>query len=107
MTNTAKQDCYDVIIIGSGLSGVTAARYLTSKGKDCLILDKGRRIGGRCSTKRKDGMTFNHGAQFFTAKHEEFIEVVDTKRGSIMRFLSGILGIITKPLLAPQPCVIS
>ena len=78
MTNTAKQDCHDVIIIGSGLSGVTAARYLTSKGKNCLILDKGRRIGGRCSTKRKDGMTFNHGAQFFTAKHEEFIEVVGT-----------------------------
>ena len=76
MTNPNSVTCHDVIIIGSGLSGITAARILHQQGRDCLVLDKGRRIGGRCSTKRKDGMTFNHGAQFFTAKDHSFQALV-------------------------------
>ena len=72
MTNTKYQDVFDLIIIGSGLSGLTAARYGVQNGKSVLVIDKGRRIGGRCSTKRQDGATFNHGAQFFTCKETEF-----------------------------------
>lgn len=72
MTNTNFSDPFDVIIIGSGISGLTAASYAQANGQSCLVLDKGRRIGGRCSTKRSDGFTFNHGAQFFTCKDEAF-----------------------------------
>ena len=77
MTNPNSPDAqsptlYDVIIIGSGLAGISAARHLSQAGKACLVLDKGRRIGGRCSTKRKDGFIFNHGAQFFTTKDDSF-----------------------------------
>ena len=72
MTNTKFKTIYDVIIIGSGISGLTAARMAQDKALSCLVLDKGRRIGGRCSTKRGGGAVFNHGAQFFTAKDPEF-----------------------------------
>lgn len=72
MTNANCPEPFDLIIIGSGISGLTAASYATANGQSCLVLDKGRRIGGRCSTKRSDGFTFNHGAQFFTCKDEAF-----------------------------------
>ena len=72
MTNTKYQDVYDLIIVGSGISGLTAARISRAMGKSVLVIDKGRRIGGRCSTKRHDGVTFNHGAQFFTCKDHDF-----------------------------------
>jgi len=72
MTNANCPQSFDLIIIGSGISGLTAASYATANGLSCLVLDKGRRIGGRCSTKRSDGFTFNHGAQFFTCKDEAF-----------------------------------
>jgi flavin-dependent dehydrogenase len=40
---------YDIIIIGAGPSGLTAAKYLSKKGLKILILDK-----GKIFPKRKD-----------------------------------------------------
>lgn len=77
MTNGNVKQIYDLVIIGSGISGLAAARHATKAGKSCLVIDKGRRIGGRCSTKRSDGATFNHGAQFFTCKDSEFQALAD------------------------------
>lgn len=61
-----------IIIIGSGLAGLRAGRLLQNAGHQVLILDKGRRIGGRMSTRRADGFLFNHGAQFITARSDQF-----------------------------------
>ena len=72
---TIKKTIYDVIIIGSGIAGLSAARYLHDKGQSVLVLDKGRRIGGRCATKRIEGFTFNHGAQFLTTKEAHFTKL--------------------------------
>lgn len=38
---------YDVVIIGGGMAGVTAARELGCRGKKCLILEARNRLGGR------------------------------------------------------------
>ena len=64
---------YDVLIIGSGMAGLAAADAARAAGLSTLILDKGRRIGGRVATRRAAGFTFNHGAQFLTARHQDFI----------------------------------
>ena len=63
---------YDLIILGSGMAGLAAASLATKDGKSVLVVDKGRRLGGRVSTRRKNGFLFNHGAQFVTAKGNEF-----------------------------------
>ena len=49
------KDQYDVIIIGSGISGLCCAALLGMQGKSVLILEKHFKIGGYTHTfKRKD-----------------------------------------------------
>ena len=88
---TIKKTIYDVIIIGSGIAGLSAARYLHDKGKSVLVLDKGRRIGGRCATKRIEGFSFNHGAQFFTTKEADFTKLAQEaeKEGALRKWSFG------------------
>ena len=51
MTNNNK---YDIVIIGSGLGGLTSGAYLAKKGKKVLVLESHNIVGG-CATvyKRK------------------------------------------------------
>lgn len=67
---------FDLVIIGAGISGLAAARAAHKTGQHVVVIDKGRRIGGRVSTRRADGFTFNHGAQFITAKGDSFSAVL-------------------------------
>lgn len=69
---------FDIVIIGSGMAGLAAAGVARAAGRSVCVLDKGRRIGGRVSTRRADGFTFNHGAQFLTARHPDFITACET-----------------------------
>lgn len=62
----------EIVIIGSGLAGLAAGQLLKESGHNALILDKGRRVGGRMSTRRAEGFLFNHGAQFVTARSAAF-----------------------------------
>ena len=61
-----------ILIIGAGMSGLTAARELQNSGHEVTVVDKGRGIGGRMATRRFAGGTFDHGAQFFTTRSDEF-----------------------------------
>ena len=60
-----------IAIIGAGISGLTVAKEL-SELNEVTIFDKSRGVGGRMATKRIDDYHFDHGAQFFTAKSQEF-----------------------------------
>lgn len=62
----------DVLVIGTGLAGLTAARALAGRGRRPVVLDKGRGVGGRLATRRIGGATLDHGAQFFTAREPAF-----------------------------------
>ena len=66
----------DVLVIGSGMTGIACARKLHAAGLDVLVLDKGRGIGGRMATRRVEvnGQTicFDHGAQYVTARATGF-----------------------------------
>jgi len=66
----------DTVVIGAGMTGVTCARALSDAGREVLVLDKGRGIGGRMATRRVtlDGAEarFDHGAQYISASAPEF-----------------------------------
>ena len=67
---------YDFVVVGSGISGISAANTLIKNDKQVLILDKARNCGGRLSTRIHLTFSFDHGAQFFTTKDLEFSQIV-------------------------------
>ncbi len=62
-----------VAVIGAGLSGLVVARRLGSIA-DVTVFEKSRGPGGRIATRYAGDYTFDHGAQFFTARTPEFRE---------------------------------
>jgi len=62
----------DVLVVGAGLAGLTAAAALADRGRTVRLLDKAAGPGGRLATRRIDGATLDHGAQFFTVRSDEF-----------------------------------
>jgi predicted NAD/FAD-dependent oxidoreductase len=71
MSNSS-QEIIDTLIIGSGLAGLSAANRLTAEDFNVVVIDKGRGVGGRLATRRIGDAVFDHGAQFFTARSEQF-----------------------------------
>lgn len=67
----------DVLIIGAGLAGLSAANDLRQAGRKVLVIDKGRGLGGRLAGRRIGDATFDHGAQFFTAREFRFKAAVE------------------------------
>lgn len=53
---------YEAAIIGGGISGLTAAVYLAKAGVSAVVIEKGKPIGGRAKTIKKNGAYFNIGA---------------------------------------------
>ncbi len=56
------------------MAGLACANVLHAAGVQVTVFDKGRRPGGRLATRRSGGFTFDHGAQFATARGERFRE---------------------------------
>ncbi len=52
---------YDVIVIGAGLSGLTAAAYLSKEGAHVLVCEQGSQVGGLFNSFRREGYQFDGG----------------------------------------------
>jgi len=65
-----------IVVVGAGMTGLTAARALSGQGHDVVVIDKARGPGGRMSTRRDDELQFDHGAQYFTARVPRFLRHV-------------------------------
>ena len=55
------QDSYDVIVVGSGLAGLTAAALLAKRGLQTLLVEHHYLPGGMCTTVRREGFSFDTG----------------------------------------------
>lgn len=69
---------YDVVIIGSGIGGLTAADLLSQRGKKVLVLERSSRLGGCCATYDLNGHRFDVGAIFVLYKeiYHRFFEMM-------------------------------
>ncbi|HPX41816.1 MAG TPA: FAD-dependent oxidoreductase, partial [Candidatus Hydrogenedentes bacterium] len=54
----------DVIVVGAGVSGLTAAKLLRDAGQRVIVLEARGRIGGRTHTERADGWVTDMGASW-------------------------------------------
>jgi prolycopene isomerase len=53
---------YDVIIIGGGLSGLTAASLLAKRNLSVAVVEKSYNPGGSCGVFKRGQVTFDNGA---------------------------------------------
>ena len=81
------------LVIGAGISGLLVAKHLQSHGVKVTVIDKGRRPGGRVSTKEHTDGTFDHGAQFITTRDKLFRNVVEgwLAAGAVSPWYKGCL----------------
>ena len=62
MTDTRKHNSrYDVVVIGSGLGGLTCGAFLARSGRRVLVLEKHTKIGGYAHTFRRRDFVFESG----------------------------------------------
>ena len=52
---------HEVIIVGAGMAGLTAAAYLSRAGCDVLLIEKNENCGGLLTSIHKDGFVFDAG----------------------------------------------
>ncbi|MEM8935547.1 MAG: FAD-dependent oxidoreductase [Pseudomonadota bacterium] len=69
----------EVIIIGAGVAGITLADRLRRSDLSVRLIEKSRGAGGRMATRQtRSGIHFDHGAQYFTARSDEFRSALKT-----------------------------
>jgi protoporphyrinogen/coproporphyrinogen III oxidase len=51
----------DTIIVGAGISGLTAAHGLTKRSRNCAVVDPGAQAGGVIASRRRDGFLYEMG----------------------------------------------
>lgn len=92
--NASPPRATELLIIGAGICGMTAAREWSQAGRQVMVLDKGRSVGGRMASRRIGEAVFDHGAQFITARSERFLkrmEECETK-GIVSKWCRGFHG---------------
>jgi len=91
--NATPQDI-DVLVIGAGMSGLMAAAALKRAGRRVIVLEKARGVGGRLASRRVQGATVDHGAQFITTRDSRFAALLEHARqlGAMEVWCHGFSG---------------
>jgi phytoene dehydrogenase-like protein len=74
---------YDDIVVGSGVSGMTAALLMALNGHKVLLLEKDRQMGGSLRRFRRQGIPFDTGFHFTGGLHAQ----------GVLRAMLAVLGI--------------
>ena len=66
-----------VAVVGAGLAGLSCGQALRRAGFYVDVFEQDRVIGGRIATTRVGGQSFDHGAQYVTARGTGFGRLLD------------------------------
>jgi predicted NAD/FAD-dependent oxidoreductase len=67
-----------VVVVGAGISGISCARVLHDAGLTVVVLDRGRRLGGRMARWTRDGRAVDVGAAYVTVRDPDFRQVAES-----------------------------
>ena len=83
-----------VAVVGAGMAGITCACTLFQAGFQVTVFDKSRGLGGRMATRDSPFGSFDHGAQYFTARHPAFIQAVTARPDLCKRWSANTLCLL-------------
>lgn len=69
--NTMIHDDYDVVVVGAGIGGLTAAALLAKRGLSTLVVEHHYLPGGCCTAIRREGFTFDVGPELLYGFEEK------------------------------------
>ena len=74
-----------ILILGAGLTGLSAAWHLQKKGIECLIFEKESEVGGLCRSKNINGFTFDYDGHLLHFKHRYTFNLIkDLLRNNLL-----------------------
>ena len=106
-----------VAIIGAGIAGLSTAYTLSKSGIDVVVYERERHVGGRMSSRTKDNLVFDYGADFLADNYETLklyarelgVEWISTMPGGRHRVIKngipyyldapGIMGLLNLNIL--------
>lgn len=93
----------EVLVVGAGMAGLTAATTLADRGVTATVVDKARVVGGRMASRRLWGGRFDTGAQHFSVRSPEFRRVVSRwcEAGVVREWYRG--RSVTEPTRGEEP----
>ncbi|MEU6002247.1 NAD(P)/FAD-dependent oxidoreductase [Streptomyces sp. NPDC047197] len=77
----------DVVIVGAGVAGLSAAHQLTSAGVTAVVLEAAPYVGGRMSTEKVDGFRLDRIGQLLTTSYPE------------LRLAPGLDALVLRPFV--------
>jgi len=80
---------FDVIIVGAGIAGLSAAKLLKQAGKTILLIESSDAVGGRVRSDQKEGFILDRGFQILLTAYPEAKKLLDYNRLNLKSFLPG------------------
>ena len=65
-----------VVVLGAGITGLSAAYDLARAGRSVVVLEASDRIGGKVRTEERDGALFETGPDSFLAAKPHAVELI-------------------------------
>lgn len=79
----------DVVVVGAGLAGLSAAHHLAEAGVDVVVVEAGDRVGGRMVTDEVDGFLLDKGFQLYNPAYPEGERLLDHDALDLKGFFPG------------------
>lgn len=80
----------DVVVVGAGLAGLTAARSLVKAGLSVKLFEASDQVGGRVQTEVIDGFRLDRGFQLFNPAYPAARSVLNIADLELRKFRKGI-----------------
>jgi protoporphyrinogen/coproporphyrinogen III oxidase len=85
----------DVIVIGAGVAGLTAAFRLRKAGLNVTVLEREDHVGGRMSTLTRDGYRIDVGASLLPTSYRQMLRLIrDAGLTGEITATSGVFGLV-------------
>ena len=79
----------EILVIGAGLAGLTAATVLKQAGHEVLVVEAGDDVGGRVRTDHQEGFLLDRGFQILLTSYPELVRHLDLDSLELRPFASG------------------